>query len=115
VPITQIPPAEFGQWVKTHRNAGASPVLLDVREPWETRLSSVSPEGVILEQIPMQQVPASLSRLGLKEPIAVLCHHGVRSMHVAHFLWQQGFENVANVTGGIHAWSLQADPEIPLY
>lgn len=46
----------------------------------------------------------------------VLCHHGVRSMHVAQFLVQQkGFSHVLNVTGGIDAYSIEADPSVPRY
>jgi len=33
---------------------------------------------------------------------------------VATYLAQQGFQ-VSNVSGGIHAWSLQVDPTIPVY
>jgi rhodanese-related sulfurtransferase len=35
-------------------------------------------------------------------------------MQVAAFLERQGFE-VVNVAGGIHAWSTQVDPRIPVY
>lgn len=46
----------------------------------------------------------------------VLCHHGVRSMHVAHYLvTTKGFTNVLNVMGGIDAYSLEADPSVPRY
>jgi len=34
---------------------------------------------------------------------------------VAAFLAQQGFSHVANVAGGIHAWSAQIDPSVPQY
>lgn len=46
----------------------------------------------------------------------VLCHHGVRSMHVAQFLVQRkGFTNVLNVTGSIDAYAQAADPSVPRY
>jgi rhodanese-related sulfurtransferase len=45
----------------------------------------------------------------------VLCHHGGRSMQVAMFLAQHGFERVANVAGGIDAWSRDVDPSVPRY
>ena len=53
-----------------------------------------------------------MSRMG---PIAVLCHHGARSMQVAAFLVQQGFGHVANISGGINAWSSQVDAAVPTY
>jgi rhodanese-related sulfurtransferase len=34
---------------------------------------------------------------------------------VAHFLVNQGFTNVANLTGGIAAWSEQVDATVPQY
>lgn len=55
-------------------------------------------------------------RLDPTRETIVLCHHGVRSMHVAQFLVQnKGFTNVLNVTGGIDAYSLEADPSVPRY
>jgi rhodanese-related sulfurtransferase len=48
-------------------------------------------------------------------PIACLCHHGARSQRVAMFLAHQGYTDVANVAGGIDAWSRERDPGIPLY
>ena len=38
-----------------------------------------------------------------------------RSMSVAAFLLNNGFEDVSNITGGIDAWSLSADPGVPRY
>jgi rhodanese-related sulfurtransferase len=39
----------------------------------------------------------------------------MRSLRVAGFLAQQGFEQVANITGGIDAWSHECDPSVPRY
>jgi rhodanese-related sulfurtransferase len=39
----------------------------------------------------------------------------MRSMQVARFLEQQGFEGVVNVQGGIDAWSTSVDPTVPRY
>lgn len=44
-----------------------------------------------------------------------LCHHGVRSMQMSAFLQSKGFLDVANVTGGIHAYSIGVDPGVPTY
>jgi rhodanese-related sulfurtransferase len=62
----------------------------------------------------MQTIPARLDELDTARPIACLCHHGGRSMQVAAFLAQHGYE-VINVAGGIHAWATQVDPSIPVY
>ena len=112
--LTQITPAQLNDWAAQH--AGAGPlVVLDVREPWELQTASVKPAGFELLTIPMQGVPARLSELDRTRPVACLCHHGSRSIPVASFLVQQGFEHVANIAGGIHAWSTQVDPSVPSY
>lgn len=90
-------------------------MLLDVREPAEWHLISVHPEGAELVQMPMHTVPPRLRELDPARPVAVLCHHGGRSMQVALFLAQRGFSHVVNVAGGIDAWSLQLDPALPRY
>jgi rhodanese-related sulfurtransferase len=36
-------------------------------------------------------------------------------MQVAAFLERNGFENVTNLTGGIHAWAVQVDSAMPKY
>lgn len=87
------------------------PVVLDVREPWETEVAGLP--GTL--RIPMGTLVASLSRIDRERPIVCLCHHGARSLQVAHFLERQGFDDVLNLTGGIHAWSTQVDPSVPVY
>jgi rhodanese-related sulfurtransferase len=89
--------------------------VLDVREPWERQTASVAPQGFELVAIPMGELPGRLDELDPARPIACLCHHGMRSLRVAGFLAQQGFEQVANITGGIDAWSHECDPSVPRY
>lgn len=110
--MQQITPAQMADWATSV--ADRQPVLLDVREDWECQIASVSPEGLQFVHMPMQSIPARLDELDKARPIACLCHHGSRSMQVAAFLERQGFE-VVNVAGGIHAWSTQVDPRIPVY
>jgi rhodanese-related sulfurtransferase len=109
--MQQIYPAQIAEWASQQDQR---PVLLDVREGWEVQTASAQPEGLDLLHIPMQTIPARLHELDKTRPIACLCHHGSRSMQVASFLMQHGFE-VVNVAGGIHAWSAQVDPSIPVY
>jgi rhodanese-related sulfurtransferase len=109
--MQQIYPAQIAEWASQQNQR---PVLLDVREGWEVQTASTQPEGMDLLHIPMQTIPARLHELDKTRPIACLCHHGSRSMQVASFLMQHGFE-VVNVAGGIHAWSAQVDPSIPVY
>jgi monothiol glutaredoxin len=56
-----------------------------------------------------------LSDLSKDAPIALHCHHGIRSRAAAEELLRQGFTNVYNLEGGIEAWTTQVDPSVPHY
>jgi rhodanese-related sulfurtransferase len=109
--MEQLSPTQLADWAKAQAQR---PVLLDVREGWEYQTASVQPQALDLVHMPMQTIPARLDELDKSRPIACLCHHGGRSMQVAAFLAHHGFQ-VANVAGGIHAWSIQLDPSVPVY
>lgn len=89
----------------------AQPFLLDVREPWEFETARI--EGSTL--IPMNTIPARLQELDEDAEIVCICHHGARSMSVAAFLERNGFGNITNLTGGVHAWAVQVDSAMPKY
>ena len=103
----QLSPRE----VKRLLDAGQRIVLLDVREPEEVGL--VRLESSI--HIPMDEIPGRLHEIDPDADIVVYCHHGIRSANVAAFLAQRDFTSVANLTGGIDAWSLTIDPSLPRY
>lgn len=110
--IEQVRPADLSTWLRS-QDQGA--VILDVREPTELQAASVKPEGFELVHIPMNEIPGRLAQLDPGKPVACLCHHGARSQRVAMFLAAQGFEHVANIAGGIDAWSRELDPSVPRY
>lgn len=110
--IDQIRPSQLQDWLLAQGGQG---LVLDVREAPELRAASVQPDGFELVAIPMNEVPARLAELDPGRPVACLCHHGARSMRVAMFLAHNGFGQVANITGGIDAWSLERDPGVPRY
>lgn len=112
--ITQIRPSELAQWLQSVQAHG-EPVVLDVREPHELQIASIQANGFKLLTIPMGVIPPRLSELDPNQPIACLCHHGGRSMQVASFLQSRGFAHVANIAGGINAWSAEVDPSIARY
>ena len=112
--IAQVRPSDLSAWLETVRRHGA-PVVLDVREPNELRVASVKADGFELVTIPMGVIPPRLNELDPEQPIACLCHHGARSMQVAAFLRARGFNHVANIAGGINAWSTELDPSIARY
>ena len=88
------------------------PLLLDVREPWEHATAHIEPSTLI----PMNDIPGRAHQeLDEEAPIVVLCHHGMRSLSVASWLRQQGFDKAQSVSGGIDAWSRTIDPTVPRY
>jgi rhodanese-related sulfurtransferase len=87
------------------------PMVLDIREPDEIAIARFA--GA--KEIPMNDVPGRLAEIPADAEIVVLCHHGMRSAHVAGFLADRGYAHVANLVGGIDAWSLQVDPSVPRY
>ncbi|MCG2594194.1 sulfurtransferase [Ramlibacter sp. XY19] len=110
--IDQVRPSRLKDWLQGQDGA---PLVLDVREDWELKTASVRADGFELRAIPMGEVPARLAELPQDRPLAVLCHHGGRSQRVAAFLEQQGYTRVANIAGGIDAWSQEIDPGVPRY
>jgi len=93
------------------QQADNKPLLLDVREPWEYAICHI--EGSQL--VPMREIPGAIDQMDLNQEIVVVCHTGVRSMHVCYYLKNEGFENVMNLTGGVHAWASRIDPNMPTY
>jgi rhodanese-related sulfurtransferase len=97
-----------------HRlDAGEPFYLLDVRQPAENNLAAIPgskliPLNHLLERISEVQPPPGV-------PVVVYCHHGMRSQHGAMALVQAGFSEVYSLFGGIDAWSLEVDPNVPRY
>src|SRR5918994_1372762 len=104
--VAEITPTEF----VARRERGESLTLLDVREEWELGVASV-PDVV---HIPMGEVADRLGELERGREVVVLCRSGRRSLQVANFLQQNGFQAV-NLAGGILAWSRELDATIPTY
>ena len=104
---SQLSPIEL----KKLLDAGRSLVLLDVRESEEVAL--VRLDGSV--HIPMGDIPGRVHELDPDADIVVYCHHGIRSANVAAFLKHRDFASVANLSGGIDAWSLMIDLSLPRY
>ncbi len=109
-----LPMEVSAQEVKRRLDAGEKLHLIDVREPHKFALARLENA----ELIPMRAVPGELQALEAHAddgPLIVYCHHGVRSLHVVHWLREQGLEACQSMTGGIDAWSLTVDPALPRY
>jgi adenylyltransferase/sulfurtransferase len=96
------------------RAAGEDLLLLDVREPDEWETAHI--EGATL--LPLGRLAAGLPALAEEwrdRPVVVHCHHGGRSAKACGALVDAGFRRVENLSGGIEAWSLTVDPDVPRY
>lgn len=91
--------------------AAGAITLVDVREDDELALASIA--GAV--HLPLHQLPQRFGELDPHAPLALLCHHGMRSEMAARFLEKNGCTDIANVSGGIDAWSIAVDPGVPRY
>jgi adenylyltransferase/sulfurtransferase len=48
-------------------------------------------------------------------PVVVHCHVGGRSARACEILSDWGLQKIENLRGGIEAWSLTVDPDVPRY
>ncbi|MEQ1756086.1 MAG: rhodanese-like domain-containing protein [Micropepsaceae bacterium] len=110
---------EVAQWAPIHMTfAGVPEVtpqwveenlkniqLLDVREPQEFNDALGHAPGAFL--IPLGELPHRLNEIGKDKPVAIICRSGARSARATLFLKQNGFERVANVSGGMLRWRTQ--------
>lgn len=104
----ELSPTEVAAKLK---NGSTRLLLLDVREPDEREMAVIEPSL----HIPMREVPQRLSELPTDREIVVYCHGGTRSAMIAGFLEAHGYPDVANLSGGIDAWSRTVDPKVPRY
>lgn len=85
--------------------------LIDVREPVEYEIARVREA----ELLPLSRFAEWNGALNAEDEIVVMCHHGIRSANVCMYLAQNGFEKVFNLEGGIDAWSVDVDGDVPRY
>jgi len=99
------------QDLKRRLDAPGAPLLLDVRQDWETRLCRL-PNAV---HIPIEEIERRTEELDPDSEIVVYCHAGVRSAAVADYLRQLGFKSVRNLAGGLDLWAQTVDPGMRRY
>jgi rhodanese-related sulfurtransferase len=99
--------------VQAMQKRGDEFLLLDVREPEEYLRTRI--EGSKL--IPLGELEERLEEIRdwKDRSVVVHCHKGGRSAKACRLLSAAGFIRVANLTGGIDAWSLTVDADVPRY
>lgn len=98
---------------KAKRDAQEDLILLDVRTDAELDIVSL-PDHI---HIPVQELPERVGELDAHKDaeIICMCHHGMRSAAAQGFLLDNGFTNVLNLTGGIHAYAVEVDQSLAVY
>jgi sulfur-carrier protein adenylyltransferase/sulfurtransferase len=102
-----ISPHELARLLKTQ----TPPLLLDVREPHEQKISTF-PKAV---NIPLGVLASRLSELDSAREMVLYCKSGSRSTRALELLVSAGFKKVKNLKGGINAWAKEVDPSLPEY
>jgi adenylyltransferase/sulfurtransferase len=109
--LTPLPAEISVRELERMRAANAAFVLLDVREDFELEIASLA----FAKHVPLGSLVERRAEIPADADVVVMCHSGVRSDHAARFLRGSGYASVANLAGGIDAWSREVDPTVPTY
>lgn len=108
--IAHVPEMEPEE-VKANLASDRPPLILDVRQPFETDICRL-PDS---KEIPLSDLQRRMDELDPESAIVVLCHSGQRSAAATQVLIEAGFQHVHNLRGGITAWAKRIDPSMPIY
>jgi len=86
-------------------------VILDCRTDEEVAFSPI--KGTL--HIPGEELGARLDEIPEEADVAVICHHGKRSLRAALLLRQNGLDKAMSIAGGIDLWSRTVDASVPRY
>lgn len=108
---------ELFPWDLTERLSQGTPLLLDVREPYEFDAMHIEgsinvPRGILesASEYGYEETEPELASAREREVI-VICRSGNRSALAAHTLKQLGYQTVLNLKTGLRGWN---DFEQPL-
>jgi rhodanese-related sulfurtransferase len=98
--------------LKQRLDNGEDVQIVDVREVNEVAIGRI-PNSI---HIPLAQVLERMSEIDPSRDTVVHCKMGGRSARAIEALQRAGYVgNLANLTGGIIAWSNDVDPSVPKY
>jgi len=98
--------------LKALKDAGDDVQLIDVRQPDEYAFARI--DGAKL--IPLGEIMGRKAKIDESRNTVVYCKMGGRSTRAIEFLLHSGYSGkIANLTGGITAWSNEVDPTVPKY
>jgi len=92
----------------TAQEPAAGVQLVDVREPaeWQDALGHI--QGALL--MPMAELATRHGELAADRPVVAVCRSGTRSAQACLLLQRAGFQQVANLAGGMLRWRAQGHP-----
>ncbi len=111
---SHLSPNDLKDWLN---NESSKPEIIDVRENQEL---AIAPFSVPVVHLPLSESSSWIENLrdliSQDRPVVVICHSGIRSWDFACWLNDQdwGYE-VWNLDGGIDAWSIDVDSDVPRY
>jgi len=111
-PFTEISVEELSQKLSTDEGKVQ---FIDVREPQEIEVASLDRFANYPLSQSRQWSDNIASELDPHAETIVICHHGMRSAQMCQWLASQGFSNVKNVVGGIDAYAIAVDANVPRY
>lgn len=99
--------------LKARLDAGDTPLLVDVREPYEAGIADLPEHGQL--RIPTGDLMARMKEVDPEREVVVYCRSGNRSAWATMVLRQSGYERVLNLKGGVLAWREEVDPSLTPY
>ncbi|RIA88638.1 molybdenum cofactor synthesis protein 3 [Glomus cerebriforme] len=98
------------------RNEGTPHVLIDVRETVQYDICSL-PSSI---NIPLKDLPSKIEEVkksleAPNTPVYVICRLGNDSQHAVNILKNYLKGEVKDIIGGLYKWSLDVDPDFPIY
>ncbi len=90
--------------LKARLDKGETPIIIDVREPYEYAEFNIG-----AKLIPLGNIQSQINELEefADQEIIVHCRSGARSAAATDYLSKQGFSNVKNLSGGMLEWQAQ--------
>ena len=85
--------------------------LIDIRTREEFEAVKIEGASLFTQEL-MQE---ALLKWDRTRPVVIVDHQGARSIDAASYFAGHEFKNVKALRGGIDAWSLEVDPDMPRY
>lgn len=106
------PPLEITPAVLASLRGGAEGcAIVDVRDSWEVAICRLP--GAL--HLPLDEIVDRAGALPRDRLLVIVCHAGVRSLIAARHLRECGFDRATSLRGGLDAWAIEIDPDMPRY